>query len=149
MLNESDYLLIEDAMSMTSKAPMKQIYSCVVCTNDYFFVVPTKSVGMYIIFDSIKNHSFFDGLSVLEGLKKLTKEAENVQALESQLIELLENDPKYVYKLSEAASNKIKGFLGKKTFMYRRPTKTSWGSFSPKSKAEGKALAAFYEGKLN
>ncbi|MEZ4921773.1 MAG: hypothetical protein R2780_01260 [Crocinitomicaceae bacterium] len=137
-----DRLFIEDALAMNSKMPMKQIYSCVVCTYNYFFIVPTKTIGMFIIFDTIKNHSFFEGISIQEGLKKLVHEARDVKELEDKLKDLLNNDEKYIYDLNLASSKKIKGFIGKKTFMYRMPK--SWASFSPRSKAEGKELAAFY-----
>lgn len=137
-----DRLLIEDALAMNSRMPMKQIYSCVVCTKDYFFVVPTKTIGMFVIFDTIKNHAFFEGASIPEGLKKLMAETESVTDLENKMKELLNNDDKYVYQLSEAKSVKIKGFLGKKTLTYRLPKQ--WASFSPKKGAVGKELAAFY-----
>jgi hypothetical protein len=141
-MEHSDRLLIEEALGMNSKMPMKQIYSCVLCTKDYFFIVPTKTVGMFVIFDTIKNHSFFEGLSIQEGLKKMTQETESVSDLQDKMKELLNNDDKYIFDLNEAKSVKIKGFLGKKTLTYRLPR--SWASFSPKSKAEGKALAEFY-----
>lgn len=138
-----DRLLIDDALAMNSKMPMKQIYSCIVCTKDYFFVVPTKTIGMFVIFDTIKNHAFFEGLSIPDGLKKMMSEIQSVTELEDKLKELLNNDEKYIYQLSEAKSLNIKSFLGKKTFMYRMPR--SWSSFSPKKKAAGKELVAFYD----
>ena len=141
-MDNSECLLVEDALAMNSRMPMKQIYSCVVCTKNFFFVVPTKTIGMFVIFDTIKNHAFFEGLSIPDGLKKMINEAASVSELEDKMKELLNNDDKYVYDLSEAKSTKIKGFLGKKTYMYRKPK--SWASFSPKSKAEGKLLAEFY-----
>ncbi len=142
MENNGELLFIEDALAMNSKMPMKQIYSCVMCTKDYFFVVPTKSIGMFVIFDTIKNHSHFDGLTIYEGLKKLQNEATDVKDLESKLKELLDNDEKYIYELAQATKLKISGFLGKKTLMYRKGK--SWASFNPKSKAEGKKMAEFY-----
>jgi len=44
--------------------------------------------------------------------------------------------------LKQAKSSKIKGFLGKKTLTYRKGA--GWASFSPRSKADGKALVEFY-----
>ena len=142
MENNGEILLVEEALAMNSKMPMKQIYSCIVCTKDYFFIVPTKSVGMFVIFNTIKNHQHFEGLGIYEGLKKMIKEAENVGDLENQLKNLLENDEKYIHKLEEATKLKISGFLGKKTLTCRKGK--SWASFSPKSKAGGKELTAFY-----
>ncbi|MCG8577068.1 MAG: hypothetical protein MI810_19460 [Flavobacteriales bacterium] len=144
MENGKDCLLIEDAMAMNSKMPMKQIYSCVVCTKDHFFIVPTKSIGMFVLFNTIKNHAFFEGLSIPEGLRKIVKETESVDELEDKLKDLLENDEKYIFAFADAKDHKIKGFLGKKTLTYRKDG-MGWASFSPKSKADGKALVAFYE----
>lgn len=142
MENNGEILLIEEAMAMNSKMPLKQIYSCILCTKDYFFIFPTKSVGMYVVFTSTKSHSHFEGLSIHEGLRKTIKEATDVASLENDLKELLENDEKYIHKLADATKLKISGFLGKKTLMFRKGK--SWVSFSPKSKAGGKDLAAFY-----
>lgn len=143
MENNGELLLVEEALAMNSKMPMKQIYSCVVCTKNYFFVIPTKSIGMFVIFNTIKNHAHFDGLSIYEGLKKMIKESENIEDLEVNLAGLMENDEKYIFKLEDATKLKISGFLGKKTLMYRKGK--SWASFSPKSKAGGKELAEFYD----
>lgn len=143
MNNSSEVLLIEEAMAMHSKMPMKQIYCCVVCTKDYYFVVPTKSVGMFVLFNTIKNHAFFDGMTIPQGLRKLIDEAENVAEVENRMKELLENDEKYIFKLSDATKLKISGFLGKKTLQFRLGK--SWSSFSPKSKANGKLLKEFYD----
>lgn len=142
MNNPNDCFLVEDSIGMNSKMPMKQIYSSVVCTKNYFFVVPTKSIGTFILFNSIKEHSFFDGISIPEGLKKMINECEDVGQLEDKLKDLLENNDNYIFDLSEAKSKKIKSFLGKKTFMYRKGM--GWASFSPKSKATGKLLVEFY-----
>lgn len=142
-MDRSECLLIEDALAMNSKMPMKQIHSCVLCTKTHFFIVPTKTIGMFVIFDTIKNHSFFDGLTIQEGIKKMIDEAENLEELTAKMSELLNGDEKYIYNIEEAKSAKIKSFLGKKTYMYRQPR--SWASFSPKSKAEGKALVEYYE----
>jgi len=143
MENNGELLLIEDAMAMNSKMPMKQIYSCVLCTKDYFFVIPTKSIGMFVIFNTIKNHSHFEGLTIYEGLKKLQNEATDIADLESKIKDVLENDEKYIFEFAQATKLKISGFLGKKTLMFRKGK--SWGSFSPKSKADGKKLAEFYD----
>jgi hypothetical protein len=141
-MDNSSCLLIEDALAMNSKMPMKQIYSCIVCTKNYFFVVPTKTIGMFVIFNTIKENALFENLSIQEGLKNLIEDADNVEAIESKLITLLEDDENYIFNLSEAKSTKIKSFLGKKTYMYRKPK--SWSSFSPKSSKVGKSLVAFY-----
>ncbi len=143
MKNQNDCLLIKDAMAMNSKMPMKQIYSSIVCTRNYFFVIPTKSVGTFVIFNTVKDHSFFDGLSIPEGLSRMISETEEVVVLEDKLKELLENNESYIFDFSEAKKWNIKGFLGKKTLTFRKGM--GWASFSPKSKAEGKLLAAFYD----
>lgn len=142
-MERSEVLIIEDALAMNSRMPMKQIHSCVLCTKDYYFVVPTKTIGMFVIFDTIKNHAHFEGLTIPEGIRKMINESENVGELETKMSELLQNDDKYIFKLADAKSKKIKSFLGKKTYMYRKPK--SWASFGPKSKDEGKALVEFYE----
>ena len=107
MKNNDEVLLIEDALAMNSKMPLKQIYSCVLCTKNYFFVIPTKSVGMFVIFEAVKNHSYFEGLTIYEGLKKLQNDATDVADLEAKAKDLLENDEKYIFELSQATKLKI------------------------------------------
>ncbi len=143
MIDSKECLLITEALGINANSPLKRIISSVVCTKDYYFVVPTQSIGTFVIFDTIKNHSFFDGLSIPEGLKQMIAEATNVHELEDKIKALLENNQNYIYKLSEAKGLKLKSFLGKKTMMYKRGF--GWGSFSPKSKDEGKLLVEFYK----
>lgn len=141
-MDRSEALIIEDALAMNSRMPMKQIHSCVLCTKNYYFVIPKKTIGVFVIFDTIKNHSHFEGLTIPEGIRKMMNESENIEELETKMSELLQNDDKYIFKLEDAKSTKIKSFLGKKTYMYRKPK--SWSSFGPKSKDDGKALLDFY-----
>jgi hypothetical protein len=143
MIDSKECLLITEALGINANSPLKRIISSVVCTKDYYFVVPTQSIGTFVIFDTIKNHSFFDGLSIPEGLKQMIDEATNVHELEDKIKVLLENNQNYIYKLSEAKGLKLKSFLGKKTMMYKRGF--GWESFSPKSKDEGKLLVEFYK----
>ena len=143
MIDSSECLLITEALGINANSPLNRIHSCIVCTKDYYFVVPTKSIGTFIIFDTIKNHSFFDGMSIQEGLKQMINDATDVHELEDKIKDLLENNENYIYKLSEAKGLKLKSFLGKKTMMYKRGF--GWGNFSPKSKDEGKLLVEFYK----
>ena len=143
MENKGDFLLFENALALNSKMPMKQIYSCILCTKNYFFVVPTKSIGMFVIFNTIKNHSYFESLSIYDGLKKIQSEATGISDLENKMKEVLENDEKYIFELAQATKLKTSGFIGKKTLMFRKGK--SYASFSPKSKAEGKKLVEFYD----
>ena len=144
MIDTKECILITEAIGINANSPLKKIFSSIVCTEDYYFVVPTKSIGTFVIFDTIKNHSFFDGLSIPEGLKKMINDTTDVHVLEDKIKDLLENQENYIYKLSEAKGLKLKSFLGKKTMMYKRGF--GWGNFSPKSKDEGKLLVEFYDG---
>ena len=137
-----DVLLIEKAISQNSKSPVSHVECSAVCTKDKFFIVPKKTTGNFLVFNTIKNHSFFEGLSIEDGLKKMISEAESESALEDTLANLLENNPVFVRDLNTATKKSIKGFLGKKT-MFAKHDK-SWTSFSPKGKEATKALAAFY-----
>ena len=138
----SNSLLIDHGMALTSKSPMTHIESAVVCTKDKVYVFPKKSTGNFVILNTVKSHSFFEGKSVEEGLKKVISEASSDAELESTLSDLLENNEKYILDLNAATKKSIKGFLGKKTLMVRNGK--SWTSFSPKGKEATKAMADFY-----
>lgn len=138
----SDVLLIEDALFMTWRAPFKQVWCSVVCTKLGFYIVPKKTVGMYVLFDVIRTHPLFEDGSIVDGLNKLISDSDSVQQLDESLKDLLGNDEIYIYSYSDAKSVRIKGLFGKKTLMWRQPK--NWASFNPKSSAEGKKLKEFY-----
>lgn len=145
MENTKDYLLIEDALMMSSKQLGKQVYSASVMTPNYIFVVPKKAVGMFLVVNTIQTHDFFQGVAIEEGLKKLIASTSNVDELEAKMKELLENDERYVFPISEAKTIKVKGFFGKKTLMYRVNARTYTG-VNPKTKKEGLAMSEWYVG---
>lgn len=138
----SNTLLIKEVQAMTSKSPLTQMQAAAVCTSNKFFIIPKKSTGMYLIFDVIKKHAFFEGMSIDEGLEKIVNDNPNATDLEAKLSELLENNEKYIYDINAATKKSVKGFLGKKTLTVRHGK--SWGSITPKSKQDGKEMASFY-----
>lgn len=145
MQNREDYLLIEDALVMSSKQLGKQVWSASVMTPNFIFVVPKKAVGMYGIVYTVQNHDFFQGVAIEEGLKRFISEISSVDELESKMKQLLENDERYVFPISNAKTIKVKGFFGKKTLMYRVSARTYVG-INPKSKKEGLAMSEWYVG---
>lgn len=136
-------LLIKDAMAMTSKSPLTQIESAVVCTKDKFYIVPKKSTGNFVIFNTVKRHSFFEGTTIEDGLKNLMDTVKSETELHETLSELLENNAQYIHDINAAPKKSIKGFLGKKTLTIRDGR--TWTSFSPKGKEATKALVQFYD----
>lgn len=138
----SNSLLIENANAMTSKSPMTQIDSAVVCTKDKVFLFPKKSTGNFIILNTVKTHSFFEGKSIEEGLKDVISNSSNEIELQETLSNLLENNAQYIHDLNSATKKSIKGFLGRKTMHVRHGK--SWISFTPRGKEATKALVGFY-----
>lgn len=130
-------------MAMTSKSPMTQTESSVVCMPNKFFIIPKKSTGTFVLFNTIKTHDFFRNMCIEEGLNKLINDAQSEGELEDNLNDLLENDSQYIHDLNVATKKSIKGFLGKKTLMVKNGK--SWTSFSPKGKAATRLLVNFYQ----
>jgi hypothetical protein len=91
---------------------MKNVDVCLVSTKDYVFYVPKKSVGMFVVLNTITTHQFFEGVSIEEGVRKIIDDSESVEGLEKSMIALLEDDEKYVHKIADKSSFKFKGFLG-------------------------------------
>ncbi len=145
MENLKDYLFLDDVMGMNSKQIGKQIHSCSVLTPNYIFVIPKKAVGMFVIVNTIKTHDFFQGGDIANGVKKMINASDNIVALEESFKSLLENDERYVYPIEEAKTIKVKGFLGRKTLMYRKSAMNHM-SISPKGKAIGKDLVEWHLG---
>ncbi len=144
MEHNKDYVFYDNAFMTTMKAPMKQFQVSIVGTKDYIFLVPNKSVGFFVILNTIKNHQYFDGVSVQEGLKKLIDESTDVVSLENSLKALLEDDGKYIYELSALKAFKFGGFLGRQT-LRMDVSKLHKTNVSPKKKKDSKEFRAFYE----
>ncbi len=143
MTHGQEYLFYKKGTMMTIKSPMKNFTVCTVATKNYVFLIPIKSMGTFLIVTTFKNHEFFDGVSVEEGVEKLISNSDTVEALENSLINLLDGDEKYVYKIDEMSSFKFKGFLGKHTLRMARG-KMHWASISPTGKGLSKEMRAYY-----
>lgn len=143
MTEKQDYLIYDSAFVMNSKQPMKQIDVCAVCTKNYIFYIPKKTVGLFLLFNTIRNHSYFNGVSVEAGVRRLVQDAPSVEELEKSLIALVEGDEKCVHKISDQSSFKFRGFLGKHTLRMATAL-TNWSSISPNGRGNSKEMRAFY-----
>lgn len=143
LTEKQDYVVYDSGMMMNSKQPMQNVDVCLVSTKDYVFYVPKKSVGMFLILNTIKTHQLFDGVSIEEGVKKLIDKAESAQDLEKSMIALLEDDEKYVHKVADKKSFKFRGFLGKHTLRMSTGG-TNWSSIMAKGKGASKEFRSFH-----
>ena len=143
MTKGQDYLFYEKGAMMSSKSPLKNYTVCTVCTKKYVFLIPIKSMGNFLIVNTFKNHQFFDGVGVVEGVQKLIENSDSAEALENSLIALLEEDEKYVHEVSSMSSFKFKGFLGRHTLRMAR-SKMKWASISPAGKGNSKEMRSYY-----
>lgn len=143
MTQNQDYAFYESGMMMSSKQPMKQVDVVTVGTKNYVFFVPTKTVGLFLVLNTIKTHQFFAGVSIEDGVKKLIAESAAPEDLEKSMIALLEDDEKYVFDLNEQKSFKFRGFLGKHTLRMSKGG-ANWASVMVKGKGKSKEFRAFY-----
>lgn len=143
LTEKEDYVYYESGLMMNSKQPMKNVDVCLVSTKDYVFYIPKKSVGMFLVLNTIKTHQYFEGLSIEEGVKNLISKADSVEELEKSLIALLEDDEKYVHKIADKKSFKFKGFLGNHTVRMSTGG-TNWSSVMAKGKGNSKEFRAFH-----
>lgn len=143
MTKDQDYVYYDSGLMLNSKQPMKQIDVCLVSTKDYAFYIPKKSVGMFVVLNTIKTHQYFDGVSIEEGVQKIIANSETPQDLEKSLIALLEDDEKYVHKISDKKTFKFKGFLGKHTLRMSTGG-ANWSSVMANGKGLSKEFRAFH-----
>jgi hypothetical protein len=143
LIENQDYVYYESGLMLNSKQPMKNIDVCLVSTKDYVFYVPKKTVGMFVVLNTIKTHQYFEGVSIEEGVKNLISKAESTEGLEKSMIALLEDDEKYVHKISDKKSFKFKGFLGNHTLRMSTGG-TNWSSVLAKKKANSKLFRNFH-----
>jgi hypothetical protein len=143
LTEKEDYVVYDSGLMMNSKQPMKQVDVCLVSTKDYVFYVPKKTVGMFVVLNTIKTHQLFEGKSIEQGVKDLIASAESVDALEKSMIALLEDDDKYVHKIADKKSFKFKGFLGKHTVRMSTGG-ANWSSVMAKGKGLSKEFRTFH-----
>ena len=143
LAQDQDYTYYESGLMLNSKQPLKNVDVCLVSTKDYVFYIPKKTVGMFVVLNTIKTHKYFDGVSIEEGVKNLIDKAESVSALETGLIALLEDDEKYVHKITDKKSFKFRGFLGKHTLRMSTGG-ANWSSVMAKGKGNSKEFRTFH-----
>ena len=115
LTENQDYVCYDSGLMLSSKQPLKNTDVCLVSTKDYVFYVPKKSVGMFVVLNTIKTHQFFEGVSIEQGVRNVIDKSESSEELEKSMIALLEDDEKYVHKIADKKSFKFQGFLGKHT----------------------------------
>lgn len=143
ILSNLNAVFYENATAMNAKQPMQTATVCVVATKDYIFMVPQKTLGFFLVLNTITNHRLFEGVSIIEGVKKLIANSEDTNMLEQSFCELLDNDERYVHRLTDKTSFKFRGFLGKHTLRMAIGL-TNWSSVSPNGKGNSKEFRQFY-----
>ena len=138
-----DYVFYPSGGMMSSKQPLKQVDACVVSTKNYVFFVPKKSVGFFVVLNTIKTHHYFDGVSVEDGVQKLIENANSVEELEKSFRALLEDDEKYVHPIAEKEMFKFKGFLGKHT-LRMAIGRMNWSAVSVNGKGKSKEFRSYH-----
>ena len=143
LTENQDYVVYDSGLMMNSKQPMQNVDVCLVSTKDYVFYIPKKSVGMFVVLNTIKTHQFFEGLTIEQGVRNLISKSESVADLEKSLTALLEDDEKYVHKIADKKSFKFRGFLGKHTLRMSTGG-TNWSSVMANGKGLSKAFRTFH-----
>jgi hypothetical protein len=137
MENGKDYLYFPNIFMMSSIAPLKQLQGVMIGTPNFVFLIPQQSTSNYLFVTTFKTHQYFANSNVAEGCAKLISEMKSVQELEQTFINLLEDDEKYVHKLSDKEWFKTYNFrFGK--------GKLNWSGFVVKGHDAGKSIKAFY-----
>lgn len=142
LTENQDYVCYDSGLMMNSKQPMKNVDVCLLSTKDYVFYVPKKSVGMFVVLNTITTHQYFEGVSIEQGVRNVIDNSESVGDLEKSMIALLEDDEKYVHKVADKKSFKFKGFLGKHTLRMSTGG-ANWSSVMANGKGNSKAFREF------
>ena len=143
MTENQDYVFYKSATMLNSKQPMQNVDVCLVSTRNYVFYVPKKTVGTFVVLNTIKTHKFFEGVSIEDGVKNIISNSESVESLEKSLIALLEDDEKYVHRIEDKKSFKFKGFIGNHTLRMSTGG-MNWSSVLPKGRGNSKGFRTFH-----
>ena len=111
-----DYVICTDAAFVDSKSPQKMGKGVCVSTKNYFFYLPLQTVGTYPLLQTFKNHQYFQGVSVLEGIQKLVDSAQSVEDLEDSLMAVLEENPRNVHHIPSYKTFNVGGLFAKNLF---------------------------------
>lgn len=139
----TDYVLCENAVLMSSKAPTSQTKGICLGTKDYIFFIGTQTLGFYPMLQTIRNHRVFEGVSVEDGIATLIGMASSVEALETSFSELLENNPKYVHRISSYDKFFISGIFIKNNLRLVK-SRFDFNACILKPKAVAKEFREFY-----
>jgi hypothetical protein len=110
-----DYVVYHNANFFDKLQPMKLIKAHILATKKYVFVFPQESHGVYIFVEVRSTYDIFDGTPTHEVLEKLITNSQTVDDLEAAVKKLLDNNEKYVHRLSDKKICNFRGFLGKYT----------------------------------
>ncbi|MGL5888806.1 MAG: hypothetical protein ACRC3B_02910 [Bacteroidia bacterium] len=143
MENGKNYLYFSNVNVMSSIAPLTHVQGVMIGTPNFVFLIPQKSTGSYLLVTTFTTHQYFAGSNVAEGCARLISEMKSVDELEKTFINLLENDAKYVHKLSDKEWFKLNKFFRTYNFRFGKG-KLNWSAFVVKGHDAGKSIKAFY-----
>lgn len=143
LVEKQDYVMYPSGLMMNSKQPMKSVDVCLLSTKNYIFFVPKKSVGMFLILNTITTHQYFNGVSIEEGVQRIIDNSETIEDLEKSMIALLENDDKYVHEIADKKAFKFRGFLGKHTLRMSTGG-ANWSSIMANGKGKSKEFRVYH-----
>lgn len=143
LIEKQDYVFYESGTMMNSMHPLVHLYVCIVSTKNYVFYIPKKSIGTFVIFTTIKEHDYFNGVSIEKGVKRILEVSKTVEDLEKLLIYFLEEDDKYVHRIADKKSFKFRGVLGKHT-LKMSTGRANWSSILANGKGNSKEFREFH-----
>lgn len=143
MIDSSDYFYCSTGIMFSSQSGFKRIDCCLLATPSKIFVIPTKSVGTYVLFNTIKTHQYFQGKDIDEGLREVINGCDSIEQLEKSISALLNHDEKYITPVQGNSSFRFSGFFGKQTLRIGI-TKMKWISFSCYKKADSVQFRKYY-----
>ena len=135
-------LLIEDTLSVYSKAPQEFSKCAIVCFQDSFIMVMKgTSYPFRVENDPIPGYNFPDN-DVTKGLRQMIDSCTSEDELKGKLNDLVQNNTLCVVNFSDYKKVKVSGFLGSKTLKVSNNL-MNYISFSTR-KQPAKDLASFY-----
>lgn len=143
LIENQEYVFYDTGLMLNSKQPMQQVWVCLVSTKNYVFYVPKKTVGMFVVLNTIKTHQLFEGVSIEEGIQNIISQSLSIENLEDSMKGLLDNDDKYIHEIAKKKNFKFKSFLGKHTLRMSIGGR-EWSSVLARGKGKSKEFRHFH-----
>lgn len=112
-IERRNYLFLKSCVMSKADAGIFRLPVAIVATRQYVFCFPFRSGPFGTITELIHEHELFRGVSTVDGIRNIIFQSVTINQLEQLLNGLLNNDPRFVHKVTGDLPSGIRGLFGR------------------------------------